>query len=386
VSLQTQEGFLGAGNYGVSRMNGGFASRPGLGVAPRGGPGRRLVRDAERLADLRARLLDDYAMYRDSGGNALVWLLPWNGNAPLHPKSLDVLYIDICRRVRMLHSPTGQLTAYGTTTASARVDAKALKGNTGDPWTPLMPDAGGYKALTVDRGSFGYKRLVPLLLGGGDESPRRALLQLVAPTDDAIGLRVVARGLVRGQGQTDGLLEREIPISRSLRSLLVERPTDRDAAVALERVEDASTFARRVLFPAILQVYTGAPREGERARDDDTAKKRTNRVLAVFDHRIDQSFFADLSAELDVANDVDAARAIRAHWLLRLKAMGHLLVSRTASSAPSAAMRSFRVRARALDVLAHAFQRQFGQRVTDALPGRSASMPDVHPRSANAAP
>lgn len=37
LSLQTQEGFLGAGNYGVSRMNGGFASRPGV-----GGPGERM--------------------------------------------------------------------------------------------------------------------------------------------------------------------------------------------------------------------------------------------------------------------------------------------------------------------------------------------------------
>jgi CRISPR system Cascade subunit CasA len=31
VTLQTCQGFLGAGNYGISRMNGGFASRPGLG-------------------------------------------------------------------------------------------------------------------------------------------------------------------------------------------------------------------------------------------------------------------------------------------------------------------------------------------------------------------
>ncbi|MBS0301732.1 MAG: type I-E CRISPR-associated protein Cse1/CasA, partial [Proteobacteria bacterium] len=41
LSLQTQEGFLGAGNYGISRMNGGFASRPGVGVAPVGAWGAR---------------------------------------------------------------------------------------------------------------------------------------------------------------------------------------------------------------------------------------------------------------------------------------------------------------------------------------------------------
>ena len=39
LTLQTMEGFLGAGNYGISRMNGGFASRPAVGLAPAGGPG-----------------------------------------------------------------------------------------------------------------------------------------------------------------------------------------------------------------------------------------------------------------------------------------------------------------------------------------------------------
>ena len=45
ISLQTQEGFLGAGNYGISRMNGGFASRPALGVAPKAWWGLRWRRD-----------------------------------------------------------------------------------------------------------------------------------------------------------------------------------------------------------------------------------------------------------------------------------------------------------------------------------------------------
>jgi CRISPR system Cascade subunit CasA len=34
LTLQTMQGFLGAGNYGISRMNGGFASRPSVGLAP----------------------------------------------------------------------------------------------------------------------------------------------------------------------------------------------------------------------------------------------------------------------------------------------------------------------------------------------------------------
>ena len=45
LSLQTQEGILGAGNYGISRMNRGYASRPGVGVAAVGLHGARWERD-----------------------------------------------------------------------------------------------------------------------------------------------------------------------------------------------------------------------------------------------------------------------------------------------------------------------------------------------------
>ena len=37
VDLQTMAGFLGAGNYGIARMNGGFSARPCLGLAPADG-------------------------------------------------------------------------------------------------------------------------------------------------------------------------------------------------------------------------------------------------------------------------------------------------------------------------------------------------------------
>ncbi len=39
VSLQTMQGFPGAGKYGISRMNGGFASRPAVGLVTSPLPG-----------------------------------------------------------------------------------------------------------------------------------------------------------------------------------------------------------------------------------------------------------------------------------------------------------------------------------------------------------
>ena len=42
IDVQTMAGFQGAGNYGISRMNGGLSARPCLGFTPVGGPGAHL--------------------------------------------------------------------------------------------------------------------------------------------------------------------------------------------------------------------------------------------------------------------------------------------------------------------------------------------------------
>ena len=153
VSLQTQEGFLGAGNYGVSRMNGGFASRPGVGVAPLGAWGARWIADVQTLLAQRNAIADQQG-YADDDGHALLWLLPWAGTESLGMASLDPLYIEICRRVR-LAADGERLMARVTGSKAARIAAKDRNGITGDPWTPV--DAADDKALTVSGAGFEYK-------------------------------------------------------------------------------------------------------------------------------------------------------------------------------------------------------------------------------------
>jgi CRISPR system Cascade subunit CasA len=368
VSLQTQEGFLGAGNYGVSRMNGGFASRPGFGIGPEGGPGARIVRDVRRLLTTRTRMLDEYAHYPGRGGIGLVWLVSWDGKVSLAPNRLDPFYVEVCRRVRLADG-LGRLQALVAGSAAARVDAKVLSGRTGDPWTPLMPDGDGRKAFTADAGGFSYKRLVPLLFPSPTDpkAPTRAPLQEWAPDDPDEGLSVVARVVVRGQGKTEGVHERRVPVSKTLRRFLSpEVATDEAARVASARVEDAGQFARRVLFPAVLAVYTAAPSAGERARDDDAAKGRANAALARFDAAVDATFFSDLEAELMLPGNSVAQNAVRGTWLARLRDIGRDVLDSVLHSAPSAAMRHYRTRVRARGRFDAAFRRHFGHRVPDA--------------------
>ena len=61
IDVQTMSGYLGAGNHGIARMNGGYSSRPCLGLAPAEGRlGAHLVHDIGRMIDQRNALLDDY--------------------------------------------------------------------------------------------------------------------------------------------------------------------------------------------------------------------------------------------------------------------------------------------------------------------------------------
>jgi len=386
LSLQTQEGFLGAGNYGVSRMNGGFASRPCLGVAPEGAAAAHFLRDLRHLLASRGRLSEDHG-YPTRGGLGLVWLEPWDGSTSLPPAKLDVFYIEICRRVRLV-SRDGRIDALGTGSKVPRIEAKALKGATGDPWTPLVLDKDGFKAFTLDAGGFSYKRLVQLLFPPA--SARRAPLQVVEADDDVEGLSVVARALVRGQGKTEGFHERRIPISNAIRRRMLGplSATDPLALCAHERVADVGALSRKILFPAALMAFTGAPltSRGERARDDDTAKARAGHAVEGFEALVDARFFEDLDREAAVLDDFDKASLARGHWLLDLRDLGRDVLRKTLAAAPDAAARHWRTQVRALDfydALFRSARNGFHARTEAARNERTAAgRPDTQPGAA----
>lgn len=101
VTLQTWEGFLGRGNYGISRMNGGFASRPFVGAAPEtGGWGAHVARDIVRLVTHRIEIVEGDTLHAAEGGRRLLWVEPWDGMTSCDPLQLDPYYVEICRRVQ----------------------------------------------------------------------------------------------------------------------------------------------------------------------------------------------------------------------------------------------------------------------------------------------
>lgn len=377
VSLQTQEGFLGAGNFGISRMNGGFASRPALAVGPDGDASARFRRDVARMDaikdDLSAR-----GNYPSKTGLRLLWLEPWDGASSLPLSSLDAYYIEICRRVRLERHGVG-LVARAAGSKATRIEAKAANGVTGDPWTPVITTKEGAKALTVDARGWSYRQLVRLLFPRADDKKEQisaAPLQAMTADDAPRDLTFLARALVRGQGKTEGFFERRIPVSKALKTVFgAGRPTEPAAAIAHERVGEAGKFANKVLFPAVMSVLAGAPNTdaGERARDDDKTKDRARARLDRFDRSVDDHFFEDLDRELGLVGDDTARRAARARWISdRLKPLGRTVLDDVIAAAVSpGATREWRVRVAAHDLFEACFTKQFGDQLAEAL-GRAA--------------
>lgn len=373
MMLQTQEGFTGRDNYGISRMNGGSSNRPFFGIRPSGGAGRWYARDVQALLATRDMALRLYDFFKPSGGSALLWLTPWNGDKSLRMQALDPWYVDVCRRVRIVYSDVEGLQGWMAPSRVARIDSKALAGNTGDPWTPLVRDGENWKALTAGSYTFGYRNLVKFVYPDpGDGSIKRAPLQEVRPDDDMEGLCIRVSTLVRGQGKTEGYFQRDVPVSRVVRQMLLQTHSDTAAKVAAERVQDASTMSRKILYPAVLTAYTGAPVAGERKRDDDTARNRANLVIDDFERSVDLNFFEALNTELDHSTNEEMRSSVRGAWLSHLADLARERLNHTLDHIPGSAARSYRIKARASLQFQTQLSREFGSRMNHKESGTEA--------------
>ena len=335
IDLQTMEGFGGAGNYGISRMNGGLGSRPAFSLAPSGGPGAHVKRDI-------IALLPDYPA--SSGTRDLLWLLPWDGTGAerLLPNELAPLYIEVCRRVRLRSDDDARLYCIRTSSKAARVEGKDAKGRTGDPWTPHNPNRDGLP-LTLAAGGFNYKRVKEYLFDW--QRP-----DLLKPTRDEERLddtmQLVARAMVRGQGRTEGYYERVIPIRSKTRIAMLRR-SGRDSVedlgnLAQKRVERISAV-QRILSHAI-QVFA--------ARGDSDKVSREHRRLASpwlnrLDEIVDARFFDDLQTEFEADNDAERDR-VHNDWLRDFVVPSARAILRDAAdSLPCPAIHRYRARVNA---------------------------------------
>ena len=332
LSLQIQEGFLGSGNYGISRMNGGFASKPGVGVAAVGLCGARWSRDLSVLLSQRERTVQERGLQGEDG-LALVWLASWDGLDMLSFSKLDPFYIEICRRIR-LQSVGGVITSIGTGSKAARIAAKELNGLTGDAWTPI--DIEGGKALTITAIGFNYKLVSELMFGGKYQAP--VAHNLIQPADGK-DLVFIAQGMTRGQGKTESYHERRVPISPKVRSLLATNKKAPLARLAQQRIAIIGEM-RKLLWVALAVLFAN----GESGDSSDGNKTKSSRFSAPFEIAEDGRFFDDLSEEID-AEDPTAQRL---QWMLGLVNRAEAILKIAFDAGPRNGVQKYRAQSAAL--------------------------------------
>lgn len=334
-ALQTMEGFLGRGNYGVVRMNGGFGNRPMVGLTPGLALGQRFRRDLAVLLAERDALAERY----DLGGHALLWTQPWDGGkkSGLLLEDCDPYFIEVCRRIRFTEKESGGLRCWRANTKAQRVSAPDdLSGRTGDPWTPV--EKKGAKALTVGAKGFTYDQLQQIFLSG--EYARPAALEF--QEDERGGVYLVARTMVRGQGKTDGLHHRVVRVAKKASKLFfgdnAESERERLARRAQQWVEKAHDVQRKVLYPAVAALLSSG-------RNEKVDWDRVAPWIDAFDRAVDERFFDRLWASVDL-DDEEAAKA----WQRFLWAQAQPPFEEAERGTPIAAIHRWHARSKARSI------------------------------------
>lgn len=295
VTLQTMEGFLGRGNYGISRgMNGGFGNRPFLSLSPELSFGSRFKRDLGVLVDSHDSMR---TLYDPDDGKTLLWTIPWDGKkkSALPLRKCDPHYIEICRRIRF-EDGGGRIVCWRANTKGQRVDVpSSLNGRTEDPWVPVDKDE--EKSLTLGGSGFTYEKLQDILLGGTYARP--AALRMREGEDGAMYL--TARAMVRGQGKTEGLHHRIVPVPEEVSVILAGETgaLDQLARTAEARVKLVSEVESRVLRPAVASLLSAG-------RDGDVEWEQVQPWIDDFDQVVDDHFFKYLWTSVR-ADDAEAA-------------------------------------------------------------------------------
>lgn len=345
ISLQTQDGYPGKNNFGIARMNSGSGSRCGVGIVPNGAWGKRWRRDLSVLLSIRESVTEVFG-FETSTPVSLVWLIAWDGKQSLRFQSLDPWFIEICRRVRLRQGQ--RLTALKKGSEVIRINAKGLKGVTGDPWIPVVRDEGkaltitGYDPKNSTAHGFNYERSINLMFEG---DLKKSAAQGWQVSDDTEGLYLIAQGIARGQSKTAGYHERRIPISRTIRKAFQTQKTDALAKLAEERIA-AIAAVRKMLWTALTVLFgNGAKDESGKDKDaSDAVKDRANLFAQPFEAQCDAQFFPELIEEIEAEDRED----VRANWLRELADRAERVLHGAFNAGPRSGQLRYRAQSAAL--------------------------------------
>lgn len=257
ATSQTISGYLGAGNYGSIRMNGGFGSRAIVSLVSDPAPGARFVEEVGVLRNLRGSAMDQGLGFAERGG-LLTWLTRWPRDAAQWSVSqLEPWFVEAVRPIRLLGHGTA-IRAIAATSRARQIGPATLEsGDIGDPWLPINVNdkKKGRSALTVSASAWSPELLCRLLFQDGVE-----LTPLQRPRAGMSGTAwMVGSVLVRGKGTTEGFHRFALPVPARARLWLAEKDDrDRLARFGRELIGDAKEI-EKTLDGALMVLAEGGP-------------------------------------------------------------------------------------------------------------------------------
>ena len=338
ITLQTMEGYSGRYNYGISRMPSGYGNRPAFSLAPSHRHGAHIRRDIVALLEGRESLLDDYPM--SDAGIDLVWTLPWNGTKAeaLVLNALEPFYIEVCRRIR-LQSMDSHFKAIRANSNYKRI--VEVKGLTGDPWAPTSNKTnpkGTPPAFLGPRG-FGYDRVVDGLISADWKRPY-LLLTLDSEQHAETDMQLVARGMVRGEGGTQGYHERMVPLKQKvIRAFGRPGGFEELGEIARARIDQIASV-QRILRHAVWTFAAG----GKTQDVSDEVRALANPWANKLTELVDATFFDDLQAEFQADDQLERER-IRHDWLGGVRDDAWDLLLQATHALPCSVIQRYRARA-----------------------------------------
>lgn len=339
ISLQTTEGYGGAGNHGIARMNGGSSSRPMLGLAPAAdksvaiNPSAWWARDVRLL--LQSRIAEEDCPIGTVGGPALLWCYDWpDSKQQLDLLKLDPWFIEVCRRIR-LREEGGGIVAHRSTSKAGRIDAKVFKGSVGDPWAPVHKQEN--KGFTLgDGGEFGYRRIRDLLYSGEWSRPLLAM----PGTEDSDDLLLVAEAFARGNSKTEGFKSRLVLVPKRIKDLFPSEPAAVLSKAQIEEIKGVEDALRK----ALALMAAGGNREAVKREHYAHSQPSCQR----FDRSVDQVFFASLWRRLEASTqNEDAEFEAKVAFLQTLRDAAVTELQRALHTIPCASIHRPRAASRA---------------------------------------
>lgn len=336
--LQTTSGFLGQGNYGIIRMNGGFASRSIASWSRSLDRGTRFQDEVAALNDLREGAISTYNLA--SKGVVLTWLGQWDRSGNQYQiADLEPWFIEAARPVRLVVEDNGDIVALGATSKARQIGPKSLEnGDVGDPWTVLnvQDKKKGRSALTLSSDGFSVQRLTELLFEQGFELTP---LQKPRPGDGPGWF--LASCLVRGQGTTEGFHHIELPVPPKARmALLAKESRETLGHLAQQLLADAKEV-QKALGTALTVLAEGGPEE----LDFDRVESWVRAIRRKFLLRWQSMYFPVLWGGAEGNN-----HTLRSEWQQQIVDVAQELFDEAAQALPLPANRAWRAITRARTV------------------------------------